>query len=191
MYDLDEFRDGLTRLAEILHDCKTRFFLTGGVAAIAYGDPRTTQHIDLVVERIPLENSLSRFLERLEKSRFLFHGPTIRDALSRSRPFQLIDIASTFKLDLYPREIVAGEIDRAVEIEILPGMSIPVASRPDLVVSKLVWISLGSHKSRRDVRQILLRANAEEIRTIEELADRMELRDLLNEVRSESDEIDL
>lgn len=103
----------------------------------------------------------------------------------------MIDIASTFKLDLYPREIVAGEIDRAVEIEILPGMSIPVASRPDLVVSKLVWISLGSHKSRRDVRQILLRANAEEIRTIEELADRMELRDLLNEVRSESDEIDL
>jgi hypothetical protein len=39
----------------------------------------------------------------------------------------------------------------------MPGLTLPVASRPDLVLSKLIWISKGSHKSRRDLRQIMLR----------------------------------
>lgn len=191
MYSLADFRDGLARLTQILSDCGVRFLLTGGVAAIAYGDPRTTQDVDLVVEHGSLTTHLPQFLERIADARFLFHEPAIREAISRGRQFQLFDIASSLKLDLYPRELVAGELERSVKIEIFPGVLYPVASRPDLVASKLVWISLGSHKSRRDVRQILLRATVDELRLVEELASRFDLLALLNEIRNEPDEIDL
>lgn len=50
MFPLNEFRDALNRVAEILDRCGIRFLITGGAAAIGYGEPRTTQDIDLVVE---------------------------------------------------------------------------------------------------------------------------------------------
>ena len=72
----------------------------------------------------------------------------------------------------------------------MPGLTLPVASRPDLVLSKLIWISKGSHKSRRDLRQIMLRVSEVETATIHSLAEQTGLRVLLDEVLSESDEIE-
>lgn len=66
----------------------------------------------------------------------------------------------------------------------------PIASRPDLVLSKLIWISKGSRKSRRDVKQRMLRANAAETALVHQFADEMQLRLLLDEVLAEPDEID-
>lgn len=54
MYDLAEFHDCLQRAAANLRRCHVRFFLTGGAAAIAYGDPRTTQDVDVVVDALAL-----------------------------------------------------------------------------------------------------------------------------------------
>ena len=67
--------------------------------------------------------------------------------------FQLLDNVEALKLDIYPRELIAGELDRSCLVEVFAGVEFPVASRAD-VASKLVWISKGSHKSRRDLRQI-------------------------------------
>ncbi|MFN5300540.1 MAG: hypothetical protein ACK5HA_19880, partial [Planctomycetaceae bacterium] len=61
--------------------------------------------------------------------------------------------------------------------------------RPDLVLSKLIWISKGSHKSRRDLRQIMLRVNTAETATIHFLAEQAGLRVLLDETLSEIDEV--
>lgn len=191
MFELSEFRNCLRRVAHLLDACQTRYFLTGGAAAIAYGDPRTTQDVDLVVDATALEKQLTNFFSHLDQERFLFNETTIRHAVTSGRQFQLIDIDSTLKIDLYPRELVPGGLDRAVEIEVLPGLELPVASRADLVVSKLIWISKGSHKSRRDVRQIMMRASVEEIALVNQLADSVSLRPLLNEVLAEPDEIDL
>lgn len=190
MYDLVEFHDCLRRVAGILSSCQVRFSVTGGAAAIAYGDPRTTQDVDLLVDAVALKAQMAEFLGALQGAGFLFNEQTIREAVASGRQFQLIDIASTLKLDLYPRELVPGELNRAVPIEIAPGLSLPIASRPDLVISKLIWISKGSHKSRRDVKQIMLRVTDSERGLIGELADQMQLQALLDEVLAEPDEID-
>ena len=190
MYSLVEFHDCLRRAAAILRDCEVRFSLTGGAAAIAYGDPRTTQDVDLVVDANSLRARLPLFFEQLRVARFLFNEQTIRSAITSGRQFQLIDLDSTLKIDLYPRELVPGTLSRVVEIEIGPGLTLPVACRPDLIVSKLIWISKGSHKSRRDVRQVMQRVTEEEKPLLYELADQLSMRTLLEEVLAEPDEID-
>ena len=103
--------------------------------------------------------------------------------------FQLLDRVESLKLDIYPRELVAGELDRSVYQEIFEGEELPVASCADVAVSKLVWISKGSHKSRRDLRQVVRLASAEDRKTIEQFATQLGLAPLLEEVLRESDEL--
>lgn len=190
MFNLVEFRDCLERAVSLLRSCEIRFLITGGAAAIAYGDPRTTQDIDLVIEGIAIQERLELFLTQLRQENFLYNEQTVRTAVASRRQFQLLDTGSSFKLDLYPRELVSGALDRAVQVEIMPGLTLPVASRPDLVLSKLIWISKGSHKSRRDLRQIMLRVSETETATIHSLTEQTGLRVLLDEVLRESDEIE-
>lgn len=190
MYDLPEFHNCLHRVAGILDRCQVRFSITGGAASIAYGDPRTTQDVDLLVDADRLAAQLPEFLGFARAAGFLLTEQTIRDAVQSGRQFQLIDIASTLKIDIYPRELVPGELQRAASIEIAPGLMLPVVSRPDLVVSKLIWIRKGSHKSRRDVRQIMLRVSPTERERVGELAEQLQLKTLLEEVLTEPEEID-
>lgn len=190
MFNLVEFRDCLERAVSLLRSCEIRFLITGGAAAIAYGDPRTTQDIDLVIEGIAIQERLELFLTQLRQEKFLYNEQTVRTAVASRRQFQLLDTGSSLKLDLYPRELVPGALDRAVHVEIMPGLTLPVASRPDLVLSKLIWISKGSHKSRRDLRQIMLRVSEADTATIHSLTEQTGLRVLLDVVLSESDEIE-
>ena len=103
--------------------------------------------------------------------------------------FQLFDSAEALKLDIYPREMIDGELSRSQMVEIFESISLPIASRVDAGVSKLIWISKGSHKSRRDFRQISVRADEPENLLICKMAKDLGLEELLNEVLAESDEI--
>ena len=191
MFPISEFQDCLSRVARVLRDAGVGFYITGGAAFIAYGDPRTTQDIDLVIDADRLALVLPATIVQWEQAQFLLSEVAIRDALRLKRQFQLIDMVSAMKIDLYPREFVAGAINRAREIEIFPNATFPVASIPDLVVSKLVWIRKGSHKSRRDVRQLMRVTKDLDRNATRELADEMSLLPLLDEVLAELDEIDL
>ena len=103
--------------------------------------------------------------------------------------FQLFDTVESLKLDVYPREMIEGELSRSQEVEIFESVRLPIASRIDAAISKLIWVSKGSHKSRRDFRQILLRSSETENQRREPMAIELGLKDLLDEVIAESDEI--
>ena len=62
MYPAEIFRDTLTRLLTILIDHGVRFHLTGGITSVAYGEPRMTQDIDIVVDNTALARSLDAFI---------------------------------------------------------------------------------------------------------------------------------
>ena len=55
MFPAETFRNTLGTLAAILTGRGIRFHLTGGVTSIAYGEPRMTQDVDMVVDPVPLE----------------------------------------------------------------------------------------------------------------------------------------
>lgn len=190
MFPAETFRDTLVRLAAILDRLGIRFHLTGGVSTIAYGEPRMTQDIDVVVDPIPLATHLTEFLDAAEAAGFLVDTETTRRAVADAGMFQLLDLAESLKVDLYPREMIPGELDRSVIAEVFERLSLPIVSRPDAALSKLVWVSKGSHKSRRDLRQILLRATSAERAFVDRRAGDLGLVSLLGEVLAESDSIE-
>ena len=121
---------------------------------------------------------------------FMFSEPTVRKAIASRRMFQFLDLDLVIKLDLYPRCLIPGELDRSVRAEIFPGVVLPLVARTDAALSKLIGIAHGSDRSRRDLRRILAGASTDEVATVRRIAADMNLVRLLDDVFGERDEID-
>lgn len=189
MYPTEIFRDTLSRLLAILIGYGVRFHLTGGITSVAYGEPRMTQDIDIVVDNPALARCLDRFTAAATQAGFLLDADAIRQAVVERSMFQLFDIAEALKIDVYPREMIPGELSRSTQLEVFEGVMIPVVSRPDAAASKLVWASKGSHKSRRDLRQIVRLMPSAERPELDRLAELLGLEALLSTILLEVDEI--
>lgn len=189
MYPAEIFRDTLSRLLVILTTHKVRFHLTGGITSVAYGEPRMTQDIDIVVDNPALARTLEAFMAAATQAGFMLDAEAIRRAVADRSMFQLFDLAEALKIDIYPREMIPGELDRSALLEIFEGMQVPVVSRPDAAASKLAWASKGSHKSRRDLRQIVRHMTSSERAELGRLAGLFGLVNLLAEILAEPDEI--
>lgn len=191
MLPAEGFRPTLTKLVQVLDLLRIRFHLTGGIASIAYAEPRMTQDLDLVLDRDQVLAVRDQFLTALSEAGFHFDEQTARKAIESRQMFQLLDMEQVIKLDLYVRCLIPGELDRSVRTELFPGMAIPIVARTDAALSKLIWIQHGSHRSRRDLRRILAGATSDEFVTVRQTADNMNLAELLEEVLAEQDEIDV
>jgi len=189
MYPPDIFRNSLSRLVAILHRLGVRFHLTGGITSVAYGEPRMTQDVDVVVENAAMARAIEPFIAAATQADFLLDAETVRRAVADKSMFQLFDMAEALKIDVYPRELVPGELDRSTLLEVFDGMQLPVASRPDAAASKLAWAAKGSHKSRRDLRQICRQMTAPDRSELDRLAGLLHLGGLLAEILTEADEI--
>jgi hypothetical protein len=189
MFPVDTFQKTLAKIEAILVRHEVRFHLTDGLTGTAYGEPRMTQDIDLVIDPDQTSRVVDDLVESLANSDFMFDQRTLRQAVKDGGMFQLLDQREVLKLDIYPRELIKGELDRSEQLEIFEGTMLPVVCRVDAAVSKLVWISKGSHKSRRDLRAIHRSSNQTQQAEIEILADEFALGDLLIEVLAEPDEI--
>jgi hypothetical protein len=190
MFAVEAFGNALRKLAEILRRHGIRFHLTGGISSAVYGQPRMTQDLDVVVDPVVIGACLDEFLETLSASDFLFDELSVRSAVGRQGMFQLLDKTEALKLDLYARELIAGELDRSQSVEVFEGEFYPVVSRSDAVLSKLVWIGMGSHKSRQDLRRMYRLADGEARAQIASEASKMQLGKLLEDVLAEPDELE-
>ena len=189
MFPIESFKNALLKFVEILNRQEIPFHLTGGITGVAYGEPRLTQDIDIVIQNATSVAKLESLINELTDSEFVFTEATVRSAISNKGMFQLFDSVELLKLDVYPREMIEGELSRSQELEIFESVRLPIASRLDAAVSKLIWSSKGSHKSRRDFRQIFIRSSEAENERVREMANKLGLEDLLDEVIAESDEI--
>ena len=189
MYPAEIFRDTLSRLLAILNRHEVRFHLTGGITSVAYGEPRMTQDIDIVVENAGLSRILDTFTESAAQSGFLIDAEAARRAVAEKSMFQLFDMAEALKIDVYAREMIPGELSRSAVLEVFEGMLIPVVSRPDAAASKLAWASKGSQKSRRDLRQIVRSLSEAERTELDRVAGMLALDGLLAAILAEPDEI--
>ena len=191
MFPIDSFKNSLLKITKILQRQEIPFHLTGGITGVAYGEPRLTQDIDIVIQNAKTAAKLDPLISDLDQSDFVFSVDTVRKAVKAKGMFQLFDGVESLKLDIYPREMIDGELSRSQSVEVFESITLPIASRVDAALSKLIWISKGSHKSRRDFRQISMRADEAQNLAIRQMAKDLGLEDLLNEVMAESDEINL
>lgn len=190
MLPAEGFQPTLSKLAAILDRLEIPFHLTGGITSVAYGEPRLTQDVDIVLDRDRVVAVQDEFLSSLSLAGFHFEERTAHRAIASRQMFQLLDMDQVIKIDLYVRCLIPGELDRSVRTELFPGVSLPIVARTDAALSKLIWIDHGSHRSRRDLRRILASATPDELATVRHTADAMKLTTLLDEVLAESDEID-
>lgn len=152
--DTNELKAALGRISSVLRELGCSYHFTGGLASICYGEPRFTQDIDLVVKLAPGGEELSQLLEKCAID-FLFDEVAIREIVAQKGIFQMLDQETMIKVDFHVGEAIPGELARAVEVELFPSLSVPLVSKEDAILSKLIWIKKGSGKSEQDVVAML------------------------------------
>ena len=190
MFPIETFQLTLAKFTSIVRQLDVRFHLTGGLTGTAYGEPRMTQDIDIVIAPERSKVVINDLVMSLQRSDFMHDEAAVRHAVRTGGMFQLLDNTECLKLDIYCREMIPGELSRSELLEIFAGEFLPVASRADAAASKLAWISKGSHKSRRDLRAIVRNATPDQRSQIKQSAADLGLVDLLDEVLNEPDEIE-
>ena len=68
-----------------------------------------TQDVDIVIDAAAARNAVDEFLDELKSAGLLFDDTAVRRSLTDGALFQLLDTAESLKVDMYPRELIAGE----------------------------------------------------------------------------------
>lgn len=133
------------------------FYLGGSLASSAYGHGRATQDADLVAD-IRAEHVAS--LVAALTGPYYISEPMIRSAIERRACFNLIHLATMFKVDVFVtknRPFDQSVMERAVATTLpLPEpLELPIASAEDIVLAKLEWYRKGDEISERQWLDIL------------------------------------
>lgn len=158
----DAPRGLLRTIIAVLESARIPYMVVGSFASTAYGEPRSTRDLDLVVD--PRPEQLDELVGALDPERFYVDPEVARDALRRRSMFNVIEIETGWKLDLVirkPRAFSIEEMRRRTSMRIL-GMEVAAATAEDTIIAKLEWAKQGaSDRQLEDVAGILRVRGAE------------------------------
>jgi hypothetical protein len=161
---LIRYEEFVTQVLAALDAAGIEYLIGGAVATWAWGEPRSTLDLDLVVN-IPVE-AIERLSRELKKRDMLVPADIILDNLLEIRadlPINAIHMYSGFKADLYPLragdELRASAFARRQKIDLgAPLGEVYLHSPEDLILYKLWYFSLSQQtKHIRDITSIVLR----------------------------------
>jgi len=149
--------DLLRRLIEVLERLDIRYMVVGSLASTAYGEPRMTQDIDVILD---LRESQVRLLcDAFSSDAFYVSDHAAIEAVRRRGQFNIIHSTSGNKIDLM---IVpagpwgASEMSRRQRTRILPDLEGYCARPEDVILGKMEYYREGgSEKHLRDIAGIL------------------------------------
>ncbi len=158
--------DLLRRLIELLEGLDITYMVVGSLASGAYGEPRLTQSIDVVVDLLP--GQVARLCAAFPESRYYVNPVAAMEAVRRSGQFNVIHPASGIKIDF----IIArrdpwsrAQISRRQRVGVLPDRDGFLASPEDIIISKMQYYRQGgSEKHLRDIAGIM-RVSGEDLET--------------------------
>jgi len=146
--------DVALEVIEVLEDLEIPYHVGGSFASSIHGVPRQTRDIDLVVElklaHVPL------LVGRLG-SAFYIEAEQIRSAIRRQGSFNLVHLASGFKIDCFclGSEAFDRSEFRRHRPESLGERTVFVKSAEDTLLRKLQWYRQGNEISDRQWNDIL------------------------------------
>lgn len=152
----------LKLVLEALGASKVEYLLGGAIAEWAWGEPRATQDLDVVID-LPIK-SVSKLSRELEKRNMLVPADIILDTMREDRadiPLNAIHVYSGLKADLYLlREgdaLRKSAFQRRLLVDYGPPIGeVYVHSPEDLILYKLMYLGLsGQPKHARDIAAIL------------------------------------
>ena len=133
--------------------------VVGSFASYAYGEPRFTQDIDLVLD-LP-SGTIPAFCAAFPAPEFYLSEAAVRDAVRIRFQFNILHPTSGNKIDcMFPgaNEWARTQLSRRRRLKILPDLDASVASAEDVILGKLwYYTDGGSEKHLRDIVGILKR----------------------------------
>ena len=187
MLDLDTTTQ---QIVAILKKLDRPFAITGGLAAITYGDPRTTRDVDIIMEVDPWERDFADTLADLLNEDFFFSLEGCREAIEEQTMFQAIHKETMFKVDFHLSDLVPGSCERRQDVKIPTGLIVPMVIPEDSILSKLCWIKLGSGRSRKDVVGMLRVQETLDNDYLETTAEQLGVKPILDELRQIAESYD-
>ena len=184
----------LKLILDVLKASKVEYLIGGAIAEWAWGEPRATQDLDIVIN-LPIK-AVGRFSKELEKRDMLVPADIILDALMEDRadiPLNAIHMHSGLKADLYLMrdgdELRESAFQRRLLVDYGPPIGeVYVHSPEDLILYKLMYLGLsGQPKHARDIAAILkAKKDQLEYRYIESWVVRLGLISVWQEIRTSS-----
>ena len=175
-------------LAALLHPIfatlEMPYYITGGVAAIAYGEPRTTRDLDAVISVAPAD--IPKLVQALEATGF--YVPGVLDVIEgRLQTLSVTHIESISRADLILTQLTPFEqvkFQRRQQIEVPGAGSLCFCSAEDLILNKLLWGQrTQSEKQWRDVLGVLkVKGETLDFGYLAEWGDRLGVLEDLNRV---------
>ena len=133
------------------------YFIGGSLASALHGTTRSTLDVDLVVE---LQTEQVKPLVELLHQDFYIDESMIQEAILHQGSFNLIHLASMFKVDVFITKQRGFDQMRFQRRELLvvtnePERKAYITSAEDIILAKLEWYRLGNEVSDRQWRDIL------------------------------------
>lgn len=152
-----EIEDLLVKIAKALDELKIPYIITGGMAVSAWGRPRTTLNIDIMIELLPKNiNLLAKELLKIDKDVYVSED-AMREALKHKGEFNFIHPQSGLKVDFW---IVSNDFNKQkikrAKTRKIGEQKVNFISPEDLVLSKLLWHKESySTKQLEDIKSVL------------------------------------
>ena len=147
----------LRHIVKILERLELRYFVTGSIAAMYFGEPRFTNDIDIVLD-LP-ETRISVFCAEFSSDDFYLSEETARRATKTGGQFNIIHPLSGLKIDLMvPTDSLfnRSRFQRAKKARPGADYEAMFASPEDIILKKMEYFQKGgSDKHLRDIAGIL------------------------------------
>jgi hypothetical protein len=148
--------DLLGRIIGLLDEASIPHMVVGSLASSFHGEPRQTRDIDIVIDPDP--DALHHLLNRIPPEELYADAAAAAEALERRTSFNVIEIATGWKVDLIMRRdrpFSREELGRRISVRLL-DTDVHIATAEDTIIAKLEWATDGqSERQLRDVAAIL------------------------------------
>jgi hypothetical protein len=181
-----EQSDLLRHTIECLERLNIRYFITGAVASIAYGEPRLTNDIDIVADLS--ERDIPRLKHCFPEDDFYFDEESAGRAVRSCFQFNIIHPASGLKIDVMistRNEFDINRFQRIRRIRALEERDANFASPEDVILKKMEYHAEGgSEKHLRDISgMIKISADIIDFAYISDWAERLGLAEIWKEIQ--------
>ncbi len=145
--------DLLHYFAGVLDRLGVPYFVTGSMATIAYGEPRFTNDLDVVVDLKMAQ--ADAFCKAFPAPGYYLSRESVVDAIRQQFQFNILHLDSGLKIDVFipsNNEFERSRMSRCVRVPDSGDSSAWFASREDVILKKLVYYQEGgSEKHLRDI----------------------------------------
>jgi hypothetical protein len=169
------------------------YLIGGSMASALHGTARSTLDTDLVCD---LQAEQAKSLVQMLEKEFYIDEAMIRDAIHYQSSFNLIHLATMFKVDVFitkHRRFDQMQFQRR-QLQVIankPERKVYVTSAEDIILAKLEWYRLGGKMSDRQWRDIIgvlkVQADRLDLNYLSQWAVELDVSDLLQRALKESE----